>query len=237
MQKRTEIETISNINNIRLETPWFQRPIYESHIEKIYKKALEYLQNNIEPLLPLMCIGWYPVSNNGIWIYKYHIIDGQHRYYAYRKLANDGYLFPITFQKIICGNEIEAYEQYCLYNTRIEHTISDLQRNDSISLLDTEIRKLLTTKYNDYFSHESCKRPRIRLNDFLNRFENSNDKSSILNINDFSNYLNLKNEEIKYKINFSPNLLVIWKVTESIRKKSEEMNFYLGLDSNLSWID
>lgn len=239
MQQRQYIHRLDNIKSLNLEIPWFQRTLIDSHVEKMYQIALNYIKNNQEPIFPIICVAQYSVfvKEHNISVYKYQIIDGQHRYNVYKRLHDEGYSIPINIQVILCANEEEAKYHYLLYNSGIEHTNFELDSPNDMTDLDKEIKNFLHQPSNSqYFSDKICQRPRIKISDFMDCYLTSNVRKNITSLKQFKQFIDLCNEEMKQKFETDVTLFSRYSVPESIIKKVRERNFYLGLDKNFSWL-
>ncbi|AYV80128.1 MAG: hypothetical protein Gaeavirus11_8 [Gaeavirus sp.] len=161
---------------------------------------------------------------------KYYVIDGQHRLEAYNFFHTKN-KYPI--QQVPCiiwytHNNITPDEDFITLFDKINSRVSiDRHQLHHYKILD--IINEMETKYGKLIW--GLKRPRINKDIF------------ILKINENDNIHDLILEDIMdkiYEININIRALPRTKrprATVSLNKSAETLDFFLGLDKKLSWID
>lgn len=237
MQKRSNVHLNINPLEMVLEKPEFQRTLNNEHKMKIYNKAIEYLNVGDCIPFPLICVAFYPVLIGGVSVYKYYIIDGQHRYEAYKLLKQNGYNFTIDVQVITCANSYEAEELYKLSNQRMEHSLTELYNHNIQNDLDREIQNYLYTHEAYFTVSKAGKRPKIKAEIFYDKWIQSSIRPTIKSISEFESYLINMNNKFKHHLySLNVNEISRYELTESLFKKATEINWFLGLDKTLSWL-
>lgn len=233
MNRKSQIYTDVDLDTFQLEIPNFQRSLNQEHVDEIFKTTIEYVKLEAGTPFPILSIARY---QEGL-TYKFFIIDGQHRYHAYKKIYQLGYKFLVDIQVVNCVDANEALHLYKLSNKRMEH--SETQLNDETSQLEKDIIIWMNEKeQSKFFGYNMSPRPKIRIQTFIDKFHNSSIKSKIYNLDDFRIYLTNKNEEIKQT--FLRDIYYFrcqYDLTESMIKKAIDLNFFLGLDKNLAWLN
>lgn len=229
-----------NISSFNPETPYFQRPLIKEHIKAIYDESRKWLDIGYSPPFPSITIGEYPdLSLNSVTsTYKYVILDGQHRYTAFKHLFQEGRSFNFDVEIINCANIEEANYFYQLYNKRIEHSNFELTENSSITDLDRQIQSYVSNLTTHFTNSPNGSRPKIRTSTFFDKYMKSNARKTIRSLDEFLSFLSLKNEQEKQKINqYGIARIVGSGVSDSIMVKAQNLNWWLGLDFNLTWLE
>lgn len=239
MNSKTRHLTVS-VSLFNVQIPSFQRPLNNDHVQLIYNETNRWLSRNYSPPFQSITIGEYPeiMENSHTSIYNYIILDGQHRYEAYKRHTLEGKNFTFEIDVINCANIEEANYFYQIFNRRMEHSNIELTNNLSITNLDKEIQRYISNDSIHFTTASNGARPRIRVNDIFDKYMKSNIRSSIKSLDDFRNYLNLKNNEeyVKFsQLGFSR--LTGTGVTQSIIDKAVKINWWLGLDFNYTWLE
>lgn len=237
LKRKCQISSV-NLNSFSLEIPPFQRQLNLSHVDSIYEKAMMYISIGTVPPFPPISVARYPVNILGMSVFKFYIIDGQHRYETYMRLYRNGTIFDVDIHVTFCDSIEEAEGLYKMFNTRMEHSQIEVSNPSGITPLDKEIQDFLY-KHGDVFSHKSnAQRPKVRIPSFIDKYMASKVRLTIKSLEDFQKYLrdmnNSKDEE--YSKMSRADLCYKFKITDSIITKAKELNFYLGYSMDLYWV-
>jgi len=233
MNRQDRIEQNIDLDTFSVDIPSYQRILNDGHVESIYRESLRYLQLNLRPPFSPMSIAYYPEIRGVISIPRYNIIDGQHRYHAYMKLYRAGYRFLVDLHVISCANIEEAKHLYSIWNQRLEHGTHEIEHVGSANDLDKQIETLITsliTKFGPY----KCQRPRIRIKTFMDRWMISNSRQAITSLEEFIIFLDRSNISMRDNLLLSP--LYHSSVSNLIKMKAQELNWYLGIDLECLWL-
>ena len=236
MNKKSEIVQNVDLDCFELVIPKFQREITESHVDVIVNETYKYVSNGVGVPFPPISVAKYQEN----FCLKFHIIDGQHRYQAYKKLYLRGIKFLVDIHVVNCINYEEAFYFYGLFNSNLRHSNAQLENPSIFSPVELEIHRWIGLSENSkYFGNDRAARPKIRINKFIDKLNKSSIKNTFTNLEDFKRYLfqvnnNMKNNFISSQSLY--NYLIENDVSQSIYTKSCEIDFYLGLDKNLSWL-
>lgn len=237
MIRRSNIYQNIDLSTFEIEIPIFQRTLNLEHVDRIYNKATEYLKFGNDIPFPLISVAYYPILIGGVSTYKFYIIDGQHRYEAYKRLKNNGYIFILDIQVITCGSVEEAEVLYRLYNERMEHSNIELYNHGIQNDLDRQILIYLYSNENLFSINLQCKRPKIKTNIFYDKWIKSNIRKNIKNITEFEQWLFDTNIKFRSQLNFMTMVeFARLEITESLLNKANSINWFLGLDKTLSWL-
>jgi hypothetical protein len=236
MNKKSQIFQNIVLKTFNVEIPSYQRVINNEHVEKIYFTSLQYLKQNISPPFPPISIGRYLETCNSISVYKYYVIDGQHRYQAYMKLHNSGYNFNVDIHIIDCQDINEAIFFYSIMNSRLEHSVLQVEKPDIFIDLDKQIISLINTQIDKFVSKSNGQRPKIRIPTFIDKYMKSSLRQNINCVEDFNKLLYEQNETMRYKLLNDPSYFSRFNITKNLWNKANTINWYLGLDLELGWI-
>ena len=238
LQTKSFVQSKVYLDLFTFETPRFQRQINQSHVEEIIKTISKYVISKLGSPLPPISVAQYQIDNGTFLSVNLKIIDGQHRYHAYKKLYADGNRFPVDIHVINCADQNEAEMFYQLFNKRLEHSEIQLKNPSNFSDIETEIHRWINDKSNAHiFGADRSQRPKIRISKLIDKFHLSSDKNSISSVEQFYQYLQMKNEEVKNQIMSNKELYIYGKsITPQMFNKAAELNWFLGLDNDLSWI-
>ena len=234
MNTKDYIKTNVDLDSFLIDIPIYQRVLNEQHVESIYHESLKFLQLNLRPPFSPISIGYYPEMHGSISIPKYNIIDGQHRYRAYMKLYRDGYKFPVDLHVINCQNIEEAKYFYSIWNRRLEHGSHEIEHVGSANDLDKHIERYITSSISKFGAH-NCQRPRIRIKTFMDRWMVSNVRRTITSLEEFITFLDRSNISMRDNLLSSP--LYQSSVSNLIKVKAQELNWYLGIDLECQWLN
>lgn len=200
------------LTSYKPQIPHFQREFIEERINHFYNKILNYIikngNNNIPFLNLIHCVNF----DN-----KCYIVDGQHRYYAYKKYY-DNYKndFIITFIIKDCSsfNEVKDYyidinNNYQLYDIILDE--SDLDKKNIIT-------PYIKNKYGKHCSNSEVPRfPNINLDQLIKYFLDINKNTS-------SNEIINKIEQLNKDIGIYLQINNIDLYTQAYKKQK----FYIG---------
>lgn len=229
-----------NLNQFIVETPHFQRPITEYHVNLIYQESKKWLDNNCVPPFQNITVAEYAeiIPGTVTTTYKYLLLDGQHRYTAYKRHYNEGKIFNVDIQIVTCSNIQEAEYFYCIFNNRIEHSYVELHENSSFTQLDREIQALITNDKERFSTSNNCARPKVRVSSFMNRWMICNSRKEIKDIEQFKNWLINKNlHEYNRYASYQFSSIVLPDTSSSIIGKAIAKQWYLGLKFDYLWMD
>lgn len=219
--------TSYNILEFNFEIPPFQRPLSEQHVNNIVNGIETKILHGKKPLLRAI-ESLYIISNGK---YRYILIDGQHRYEAYRRLYAKGCKIPIYINFMNCENEEEMKEYYTTINSQLEH--NDFELKGDISHLYTQIVNYLNEQP-QFFSSVKCQRPKCNIGTFMSHFMKN---SKVKTLDEFKQYIEYKNRVLSDRFARNPNLLNGFSNgTSTVIVKTKELGFYLGVDLNYSWM-
>jgi hypothetical protein len=209
-------------NGAELIDRWeLQRTINKKKVISIAKDMIKYYKKNDE----FIYMDPIHIAHVGE---KYYIVDGQHRLVAFIKIYNIN-KFPI--QKIPCiiwtltSNE-EIDDLFDKINNRLMIDKNKLMKHKLILLLN-----LMETKWNDDIWGE--RRPRINKELFIEKIRN-NDNCYKLDAEEIMEQIVKINNSIRLK---KRNDRYTSKLSTLIHNKTEELDFFLGIDKELGWID
>lgn len=194
---------------------------------------------NYSPPFQSITVGEFPdvMQNSPTTVYKYIILDGQHRYEAFKRHFQEGRSFQFDIEVINCANINEANYFYELFNSRLEHSNVEITNNLSITPLDKEIQNYISNDSTYFTPSSNGTRPKIRAPVFFDKYMKSNDRKQIKSLFDFKTYLTMKNKEEFTKIQqYGFERIIGSGVSDSIIKKAQNINWWLGLDFNLTWL-
>ncbi len=145
--------------------PLFQREFIEERIEHFYTKIINYVVKNNNKVTPYLNILHCVLYEN-----KYYIVDGQHRYYAYKRYYdiynND---FEIVFCIKDCNNIQEVKEYFIDLNNNYQLHDIILDENDMEKA--SQIKLYMKNKYMKHCSNSEIPRyPNINLDQFVKHF-------------------------------------------------------------------
>lgn len=229
-----------NIGSFNPEIPYFQRPLIDEHVKSIYDETKKWIDIGYLPQFQAISIGEYPELSidSPTSTYKYVILDGQHRYAAFRRHFDEGRVFNFDVEIFNCANIEEANYFYQLFNKRIEHSAVELTDNLSITDLDRQIQSYISNLTTYFTNSASGSRPRIRTSAFFDKYMKSNARKNIKSIDDFLKFINIKNQQEKMRIaQFGISRIVGSGVSDSIMAKAQNIDWWLGLDFNLTWLE
>jgi len=209
------IKKFSNfINQNKPQIPLFQREFIEERIEYFYKKILDYIIKNeaySNKLLehassyklldnPITTIPFLNLIHCVNYENKCFIVDGQHRYYAYKKYY-DNYKndFNVVFAIKYCGT-IQSVKEYFI-NLNNNFQLHDIILDENDIEKSASIKLYIKSKYGKHCSNsESPRYPNINLDQitkyFLDINKNLSSKSIIAKIDELN-----KDIEEELKIN------------------------------------
>ena len=144
--------------------PLFQREFIEERINYFFNKILEYLIKNNDTLPFLNLIHTISFEN------KCYILDGQHRYFAYKKYY-DTYKkdFNIIFCQKICETSQEVKEYFIDLNNNYQ--LHDLILDENDLDKSNEIKRYIKIKYGKHLSNsESPRFPNVNLDQLTKYF-------------------------------------------------------------------
>ena len=159
---------------------------------------------------------------------QYLILDGQHRLEVYSKLYHEN---KYIIQQIPCivwsvKNDKELVDLFNKINSRLSF--------DKVKLIQTkllEINDSLEKKFGQNIWGE--RRPKLNKIDFCENIKN-NDNCHKLSSEEIFNKL----IEINTKIRGKPrNSRTKEYISASVHNSTEALNFFLGLDRTMSWMD
>jgi hypothetical protein len=229
--------TYNNIEELNCSLPIFQRKHIESHTNEIVEYCKTFISKGLVPPLEPISIGYYDNINNFTINTSrvFHIIDGQHRYNCYKILYNLGAILKVHVNFYRCINQDEAYKLYTIRNTKqMIHTIDEISNMNND--LDDKIKEYLSND-NDRWSLTKCNRPKINIIMFLDMFKNSKYYHLIKTIDEFIKFITMKNIEEYNKLSSNQSLIKSYSITNNMISIAKSKNFFLGLDSGLSWLN
>lgn len=236
MNNKDQVYKNVDLMKFKVETPSYQRVLNNNHVIAIYNEFLKYIKMGVRPPFQLIDIGYYYEIIGTISIPKYYIIDGQHRYEAYLRLLKEGYKFLIDLHAITCVDVVEAENLYKLGNSRLQHANCELNNQIAMTDLDKKIQEFIYAETRYFNFKSNGQRPKIRVQEFMDRWMISNIRTRIKSIDEFRAYLSYENTKYKNKfhsdIQFRSNL----KLTDGIIHKAADTDWYLGLDLQLGWL-
>ena len=200
------------INNYKPQIPHFQREFIEERINYFYNKILNYIikygNNNIPFLNLIHCVFF----DN-----KYYIVDGQHRFYAYKKYYNEYQNdFNITFivKNCLLFQEVKDYFIDLNNNYQLHDIILDENDLDKKNVIAPYIKN----KYGKHCSNSETPRfPNFNLDQLIKYFLDINKNIS-------SNEIINKIEELNKDI--SDNLKI--NNIELYEQAYKKQKFYIG---------
>lgn len=239
MQSKSFTQSKVDLDQYMFEAPKFQRQINEEHINEIIKTIHKYVISGLGTPLPPISVAQYQVDNGSFLSVNLKIIDGQHRYHAYKKLYEMGNKFLVDIHVINCVDYNEAEMFYQLYNKKLEHSQIQISNSSSFSELELEIHRWINLSSNSkLFGSDKSQRPKIRISKLIDKFHISSIKNSISSFNDFYTFLQNKNEEIKQTILTNKMSYEYGKdITNNMYEVAFSLNWFLGLDKELSWLN
>lgn len=159
---------------------------------------------------------------------KYYIIDGQHRLGALNALYKQNKYpiqkIPVTITEV--KNEHEMIELFKNVNNRLNMNTLELCQDKILN-----IEENLTQKYNKIFG---TNRPYINQSLFRDKLKNG-EFIHVLNAEQITKKIIEINEALRSKPRKSRTIQK--NVSAKTHAKAEEIDFFLGLDKTLSWID
>lgn len=167
--------------------PAYQREIDYQHVDKICEGIREYFQEfNTQCSLGTIYMCRYPVDHLDSKQVAYDIVDGQHRLEAIFALKDD---FHLRFQVAVIDvvNSHQAEKQYLLFNRSKNHSETlDIVHGDNKKQLMDQCRQWLTKTYPNVFTiDKTAKRPRIRVDGFIDSFVKSEYYNGVSTLDDF----------------------------------------------------
>jgi hypothetical protein len=181
------------------QIPLFQREFIEERINHFYQKILNYIikngNNNIPFLNLIHCVNF----DN-----KYYIVDGQHRFYAYKKyfdIYKNDFNITIAIKDCTTLQEVKDYFIDLNNNFQLHDIILDENDLDKSIIIKSHIKN----KYGKCCSNSSTPRyPNINLDQltkyFLDINKNTTSKGIINKIEelnkDIEQYLKINNNEL-----------------------------------------
>lgn len=141
------------------QIPFYQREFIDERVIFFYNKILE---NNEIPFLSMLYLAKYLDKN--------YILDGQHRFYAYKSYYDKTKInFNICFNIKYCDNESDVKTYFRDLNNN--YYLHNLILNDDDMDKAKEIKKYLKDKYSTQISKsESPKFPNFNLDQVCNYF-------------------------------------------------------------------
>lgn len=209
-------------NGAELIDRWeLQRTIDKKKVILIAKDMIKYYKKNNE----FVYMDPIHIAHFGE---KYYVIDGQHRLVALIKIYNIN-KFPI--QKIPCmiwnvKSDEEIDNLFDTINNRLVIDKNKLMKHKLLLLLD-----LMETKWNNDIWGE--RRPRINKDLFIEKIRN-NDNCYKLDAEEIMEQITKINNNIRLKKRQDRHSS---KLSVLIHNKTEELDFFLGIDKELGWID
>lgn len=235
MNSKAKVYPDIDLDTFTLDIPdGIQRPINEFHVNEILTTVKEFVRNGMGTPLPLISIARCPEGG----LYKFYIIDGQHRYRAYKNLYQDGFKFKIDIHVIECVDINEVKKFYDLCNKRMEHANTQLAPLDNRPQYIKDIHLWINhIDRSKFFSPYKCNRPKILVSKFIDKYEHSSVKNQHRSFNDFHSYLINTNEKFKEVININKDYFMRMNgVTDKMMNEAVEINWYLGLTKDLTWL-
>lgn len=152
---------ISSLLTLNLLPAQYQRQLDENRVNEIieYQKRIFLKKSRIEIINPIY-LTYIPKE-----IHPFEIIDGQHRFFAYKKLFDEVGDFKIEYKVIICQSQDEAYKYFEMINLskplKLQKTREEAE----------ELKKLcdhLKMKYKKWIkSTENPRSPNFNLNHLI----------------------------------------------------------------------
>lgn len=201
------------------------RKVDENHVKQIYNELRNDYKKNKE---------FYFYDPIHIAVKKdniFYVIDGQHRLLAYHKLFLKN-KYPI--QKIPCiiwfpETDEEFIEIFDKINSRLK-----IDRSKLFNYKITDLINLLEQKYaTDEYTIFGKNRPKINKELFINKMR-ENDNIHKLETSEIFNKIKIINRQIR---GLPRNKRSSIPTSDNIHKTAEYMNFYLGYDKDLMWIN
>lgn len=168
---------------------------------------------------------------------RYYVIDGQHRVSAYKKFHNDErpFYFPIYVHSV--ENEEEMLQLFKIVNKRLNIDINSLENAKLIDLeknIKAEYGNVIRkNERNSSREYRPVNRPYLDSHEFYaeirkNYFFQHNDAKTIFD----------KLKEINNSIRKLPRVKRGGKsCSKNSHDKAEKLNFFLGLDKDMKWIN
>ena len=161
----------------------------------------------------------------------YYLVDGQHRFESLKKMYNEmGHNIDI-FVEIVC---VKTYEE-------LKSNYNIINKNTPLPDFPESIDKLIPEKAAEYFKlkyptiwskNSRSRRPHLYFNFFQEALGIITDKLELNDVNKLINIIEEYNQKLKnWNISEFPNSK---DINESMKKKCEETNFYLGLFKHVS---
>ena len=241
MSKELLIDSIETVQTIRVSElstlisfTDIQRLVDTDRVNKIYNEILLKHQNNQIFFKPPLTVGIV----DDIW----YLIDGQHRFSAYRKmLSEQKYDFDIAIYKIHLGNKTELEEFFRCINDTIP--VSEIPQGVSRQVLNTVISHF-SHKYKDIFKSTKTgitHRPFIDKTKFEEKIskllEKGYSSDTLIKRIEAIN-LELKKKNYLHFVNKNKGKKETEESIEAFRLKANERGgFQLGMFSDLSPLD
>lgn len=221
-----------DITGLPLELCPFDRKIDDNHVMVLCITAMYDIRQGIAPSFPPLCVARIPIIMNKTKYYKFFIIDGQHRYMAYKKLQDSGHIFDFDVQILHCNNMVELQSKYDLYNNKIDYSI----KKETLNTLDREIQFYVMKTLGNFFTKDKKKSIKIDYDKFFEKYWQSEARKKIHSVYDFMAWIALENQNFKdllyHDIPYYRSLnLDLELVDEAIRE-----DIFLGLDVKMNWL-
>lgn len=201
------------------------RKVDDEHVIQIYKELRnDYKKNGEFYFYDPIHIA---VKQNNI----FYVMDGQHRLLAYNKLFEKN-KYPI--QQIPCiiwfpETDEEFIEIFDKINSRLK-----IDRSKLFNYKIFDLIKLLEDKYNkNDFTIFGKLRPKINKELFINKMRENNNVHK-LDTNEIFTKIKVINRQIR---GLTRNKRCNISTSDNIHNTAETMNFFLGYDKELLWIN
>jgi hypothetical protein len=159
---------------------------------------------------------------------KYYVLDGQHRLEAYYCLFKKN-RYPIQQIPAILWH-VKNQEEFI----DIFHKINDRITIDKLKLVQVKLLEIIDGMENKYGKNIwGSKRPKINKDIFVDKLKNM-ETIHDLQSEDILNKLFKINDEIRKQPRNSRTKPLC---SISVHKSAEDINFFLGLDKNMLWIN
>jgi hypothetical protein len=216
------------LSEYKIETPDIKRSLNKNRINEIYTSMLKIYEKDEEPYVPspiTIC-----ETKNEI-----YIIDGNHRFNAYKKLLNDNNYDVKTYVSVIKIDKIDEIE--VIFN-QLNNSVSVEKMPKGIRINQiTHIKTYFMEKYTFFFRGSlNPHRPFVSetifgetLGKIVERFPKMNHKTIISKIEEYNKDRSTKNENF-----FKKKTTSIKSIRNAMEKSNTKGGFYIGL-SGIEW--
>lgn len=207
----------------------FQRPLIPSHVDQVVQHLLDFHQKGRQPYLNVLTIAR--------WQGQYHLVDGQHRHEALKRVYQEhGLTFavPIYFRTV--RDQSELFEMFRIYNLALP--VAGAYLAPTTPTLSREVLVRLEEGLQGWplFSLTNTKRPYLLIREFIARLGGSKLGQQVTTIEQIETKLRAMNTLLATLV-LESAFLRKYEISSTMLKKAQEQGILLGLLKNYSWMD